>query len=217
MEGDADELADEISSPQQRAYLQLTKLRAIVEDTALLAVPDAFTRDVIESRLRPAITEALSRRLNRPIQVAVTVKPPEDGTGLPGTVYGTPVETATDTRAEPQPRHYADPEPRRAEQPYDRDPYANPARRPRPRTGTCPPPAAARRLCSPSRWRRRRRPCPPSRPTIRCRCSRSRRRRWAASRRRRPTGSPRTTRPRTGWPAIPADCGTTSGARTTAR
>ena len=90
-----DELADEISSPQQRAYLQLTKLRAIVEDTALLAVPDAFTRDVIESRLRPAITEALSRRLNRPIQVAVTVKPPEDGTGLPGTVYGTPVESAT--------------------------------------------------------------------------------------------------------------------------
>ncbi|GAA0563636.1 chromosomal replication initiator protein DnaA [Paractinoplanes ferrugineus] len=104
-----DELADEISSPQQRAYLQLTKLRAIVEDTALLAVPDAFTRDVIESRLRPAITEALSRRLNRPIQVAVTVKPPEDGTGLPGTVYGTPVEVPAMT--ESQPRHYADPEP----------------------------------------------------------------------------------------------------------
>ena len=38
---------------QQRAYLQLTQLRAIVEDTALLAVPDAYTRDVIESRLRP--------------------------------------------------------------------------------------------------------------------------------------------------------------------
>uniref|UniRef100_UPI00351D1509 chromosomal replication initiator protein DnaA n=1 Tax=Paractinoplanes globisporus TaxID=113565 RepID=UPI00351D1509 len=102
-----EELADEISSPQQRAYLQLTKLRAIVEDTALLAVPDAFTRDVIESRLRPAITEALSRRLNRPIQVAVTVKPPEDGTGLPGTVYGTPVESPAE---EPQPRHYAEPE-----------------------------------------------------------------------------------------------------------
>src|SRR3954471_185959 len=91
-----DELADEISSRQQRAYLQLTQLRAIVEDTALLAVPDAFTRDVIESRLRPAITEALSRRLNRPIQVAVTVKPPEDGTGLPGTVYGTPIDSGSD-------------------------------------------------------------------------------------------------------------------------
>ncbi|HEX9998899.1 MAG TPA: chromosomal replication initiator protein DnaA [Actinoplanes sp.] len=128
-----DELADEISSRQQRAYLQLTQLRAIVEDTALLAVPDAFTRDVIESRLRPAITEALSRRLNRPIQVAVTVKPPEDGTGLPGKVYGTPVESASDDQAEPQPRHYADP-PRQSETPaYDS--YPGSAQRPASSTG----------------------------------------------------------------------------------
>ncbi|WP_250031881.1 chromosomal replication initiator protein DnaA [Paractinoplanes maris] len=114
-----DELADEISSRQQRAYLQLTQLRAIVEDTALLAVPDAFTRDVIESRLRPAITEALSRRLNRPIQVAVTVKPSEDGSGLPGTVYGTPIEPPAEQAIEPQPRHYAE-APRQPEPPaYD--------------------------------------------------------------------------------------------------
>src|SRR5690349_3514016 len=73
-----EELAEEIASAQQRAYLRLTRLRAIVEDTALLAVPDPYTRDVIESRLRPSITDALSRRLGRPIQVAVTVRPPED-------------------------------------------------------------------------------------------------------------------------------------------
>ncbi|HEY0700460.1 MAG TPA: chromosomal replication initiation protein, partial [Micromonospora sp.] len=83
-----DELTDEIVSAQQRAYLRLTRLRAIVEDTALLSVPDAFTRDVIESRLRPAITEALSRRFGRPIQVAVTVRPPEDPARPAGTVYG---------------------------------------------------------------------------------------------------------------------------------
>ncbi|WP_089154821.1 chromosomal replication initiator protein DnaA [Micromonospora sp. NBS 11-29] len=83
-----EELADEIISAQQRAYLRLTRLRAIVEETALLSVPDAFTRDVIESRLRPAITEALSRRLGRPIQVAVTVRVPEDPGARPaGTVY----------------------------------------------------------------------------------------------------------------------------------
>ncbi|HYN97147.1 MAG TPA: chromosomal replication initiator protein DnaA [Pilimelia sp.] len=81
-----EELADEIVSAQQRAYLRLTRLRAIVEDTALLSVPDAFTRDVIESRLRPAITDALSRRLGRPIQVAVTVRPPEDG-ALPAPLH----------------------------------------------------------------------------------------------------------------------------------
>ncbi len=69
---------DEIGSAQHRAYLRLTQLRAIVEDTALVAVPDAFTRDVIESKLRPAITDALSRQLGRAIQVAVTVRAPEE-------------------------------------------------------------------------------------------------------------------------------------------
>ncbi|OJF14887.1 chromosomal replication initiator protein DnaA [Couchioplanes caeruleus] len=99
-----DELADEIASAQQRAYLRLTRLRAIVEDTALLSVPDTYTRDVIESRLRLAITEALSRRLGRPIQVAVTVRPPEDGSGRPGTVYGNPPpEPST-----PPPAHYSE-------------------------------------------------------------------------------------------------------------
>ncbi|MFI5936105.1 chromosomal replication initiator protein DnaA [Actinoplanes sp. NPDC051494] len=102
-----DELADEIASAQQRAYLRLTRLRAIVEDTALLSVPDTYTRDVIESRLRLAITEALSRRLGRPIQVAVTVRPPEDGSGRPGTVYGTP---PPEPPTQP-PAHYADPQP----------------------------------------------------------------------------------------------------------
>ncbi len=74
-----DEVAEGIGSAQQRAYLRLTRLFALVEDTALVSVPDAFTRDFIETRLRPAITDALSRRLGRPVQVAVTVRPPEDG------------------------------------------------------------------------------------------------------------------------------------------
>ncbi len=73
-----DLLNDEIVSQQRRAYLRLTTLRAIVDDTALLGVPDAYTRDVIESQLRAAITEALSRHLGRSIQVAVTVRPPDE-------------------------------------------------------------------------------------------------------------------------------------------
>jgi chromosomal replication initiator protein len=94
-----EELADEIVSAQQRAYLRLTRLRAIVEDTALLSVPDAFTRDMIESKLRPAITDALSRRLGRPIQVAVTVRPPDvSGTGEVGAGIGP---------QSPAPRHSA--------------------------------------------------------------------------------------------------------------
>jgi chromosomal replication initiator protein len=83
-----DDLADEIVSAQQRAYLRLTRLRALVDDTALLSVPDTFTRDVIESRLRPAITDALSRLLGRPVQVAVTVRPADADSGPAGTIYG---------------------------------------------------------------------------------------------------------------------------------
>jgi chromosomal replication initiator protein len=114
-----DELADGIVSAQQRAYLRLTRLRAIVEDTALLSVPDAFTRDQIESRLRPAITDALSRRLGRPIQVAVTVRPAEDVPMVPAARsadrhFDDPVGPA----AEPVP---AEPEPARLEEPATDD------------------------------------------------------------------------------------------------
>jgi chromosomal replication initiator protein len=88
-------MADTIVSAQQRAYLRQTRLRAIVEDTALLAVPDAFTRDQIETRLRPVITEALSHRLGRSVQVAVilapTERPPEDPPPAPS---APPVTTA---------------------------------------------------------------------------------------------------------------------------
>ncbi|HLU43708.1 MAG TPA: chromosomal replication initiator protein DnaA [Natronosporangium sp.] len=79
-----EEMVDTIVSAQQRAYLRQTRLRAIVEDTALLAVPDAFTRDQIETKLRPAITEALSRRLGRPVQVAVILAPSDPPPADPG-------------------------------------------------------------------------------------------------------------------------------------
>ncbi len=95
-----EDLADGIDSAQQRAYLRLTRLRAIVEDTALIAVPDAFTRDVIESKLRPAITEVLSRRLGRPIQVAVTVRAPEEA---PPATYLTGYAAPVPTQHEPPP------------------------------------------------------------------------------------------------------------------
>jgi chromosomal replication initiator protein len=68
----------EVESAQKRAYLTLTTLRGIHDDTALLAVPDTFVRDVIESQLRTPITEALIRHLGRTVQVAVIVRAPEN-------------------------------------------------------------------------------------------------------------------------------------------
>jgi chromosomal replication initiator protein len=71
------DLHEAIGSAQKRAYLSLTQLRGIFDDTAILAVPDAYTRDVIEQQLRTMITEALGRQLGRAIQVAVTVRTPD--------------------------------------------------------------------------------------------------------------------------------------------
>ncbi|HEX5997449.1 MAG TPA: chromosomal replication initiator protein DnaA [Jiangellales bacterium] len=65
-------------SQQRRAFLRLTSLRAILDDTALLAVPDAYTREQIETHLRAPITDALTRHLGRSMQVAVTIRPPEE-------------------------------------------------------------------------------------------------------------------------------------------
>ncbi|HEY3503283.1 MAG TPA: chromosomal replication initiator protein DnaA [Actinocatenispora sp.] len=89
-----EELANETLSPQQQAWLRLTRPLALVEDTAFIAAPNPFTRDAIESRLRPAITEALSRRLGRSIQLAVAVQPSDDADQLAGEpVPGVPAPT----------------------------------------------------------------------------------------------------------------------------
>ena len=63
-------------TPQQRAWLRTTRPLGLVEDTALVAVPNEFAKDVLETRLRPLITTALSIQLGREVRVAVTVEPP---------------------------------------------------------------------------------------------------------------------------------------------
>jgi chromosomal replication initiator protein len=74
-----DSLEDGALSPQNKAWIQLTRPLGLVEDTALLAAPNEFTRELLESRYRPLIADALSAQLGRPIRVAVTVEPlPED-------------------------------------------------------------------------------------------------------------------------------------------
>ena len=68
-------LADGSLTPQQRAFVNLTRPMGLVEDTALIAAPNDFTKDVLETRLRPMVVEALSRTLGREIRLAVTVDP----------------------------------------------------------------------------------------------------------------------------------------------
>jgi len=70
-----DTLEAEDLGPQHRAFLQLTRPLALVEDTALLAAPNDFAKEVLEVRLRPMVTDVLSRELGRDIRIAVTVEP----------------------------------------------------------------------------------------------------------------------------------------------
>jgi chromosomal replication initiator protein len=68
-----DGLAELHVQPSQLAWLKLTKPLGLVGNTALIATPNAFVKEQLETRLRPLVTQALSRELGRPIQLAVTV------------------------------------------------------------------------------------------------------------------------------------------------
>ncbi len=66
-------LSDGSLTPQQRAFVQLTRPMGLVSDTALIAAPNDFTKDVLETRLRPLVVKELSEILGREIRLAVTV------------------------------------------------------------------------------------------------------------------------------------------------
>ena len=83
-----DELSDLNIEPHQRAWLRLTRPLGLVENTALIATPNEFVKEQLETRLRALVTHALSRELGRNIQLAVTVDPaaaatPPLGPGAP--------------------------------------------------------------------------------------------------------------------------------------
>src|SRR6266436_1021163 len=70
-----DELATMQIEPHQRAWLKLTRPLGLVENTALIATPNEFVKEQLETRLRALVTQALSQELGRDIQLAVTVDP----------------------------------------------------------------------------------------------------------------------------------------------
>ena len=78
-----EELSDLQIEPHQRAWLRLTRPLGLVENTALIATPNEFVKEQLETRLRGLITHALSREFGRNIQLAVTVDPATAATGTP--------------------------------------------------------------------------------------------------------------------------------------
>jgi chromosomal replication initiator protein len=69
------ELSAGTLSPQQRAWMRVTRPIGLLDGTALLAAPSEFAKDAIERALREPITDALSRRLGRVVSLAVKVDP----------------------------------------------------------------------------------------------------------------------------------------------
>src|SRR5260370_40303736 len=88
-----DELAEMQIEPAHRAWLQLTRPLGLVENTALIATPNEFVKEQLETRLRALITNTLSRELGRSIQLAVTVDPTAatvDASHRPSGLHGLP-------------------------------------------------------------------------------------------------------------------------------
>ena len=89
----------------QRAWLPQTRPLGLIEDTALIAAPNEFTKKVLETRLYPAISKALSGQLGRDIRVAVTVDPTAVPTPPPTPQSPQPVQPPS---ASPAPPRYSE-------------------------------------------------------------------------------------------------------------
>jgi chromosomal replication initiator protein len=68
-------LTEEELPAQQRAFVTLTQPLGLVGDTALVAAPNEFTKDVLETRLRPIVVRALTNTIGQDVRLAVTVDP----------------------------------------------------------------------------------------------------------------------------------------------
>jgi chromosomal replication initiator protein len=75
-------VADTMSAPQN-AFLRLARLVGLIDNTVLLAVPNDFTKGVLEERLAAPLTDALSDQLGRELHLAITVDASLAGSGDP--------------------------------------------------------------------------------------------------------------------------------------
>ncbi|MEU0530492.1 chromosomal replication initiator protein DnaA [Amycolatopsis tolypomycina] len=96
------ELSDGTLSPQQRAWMRVTRPIGLLDGTALLAAPSDFAKEAIERGLRGAITDALSRRLGRAISLAVKVDSAEAVAPSPAPRYA-PSPGRVENGASPEP------------------------------------------------------------------------------------------------------------------
>ncbi len=74
----------QIDTPQHRAFLSLTKPLGLLQGSGatnfLVAAPNAFAKDVLETRLRLVVSEVLTRELGERTNIAVTI---DEGLEIP--------------------------------------------------------------------------------------------------------------------------------------
>ncbi len=68
---------------QQQAFLAQARPLTFVEGTAVVSVPSEFAKNILETRLRPILCDALGSILGCQVQLAVTVSAPTDETSRP--------------------------------------------------------------------------------------------------------------------------------------
>src|SRR5699024_5860647 len=86
----------------RRAFLSMARLVGLLDDTALIAVPDDFSKNFVEQRLRMHVTQALSDQLGREVRLAVTVDPDLADGDPPPPTQG--IEPEPEPRTEERPR-----------------------------------------------------------------------------------------------------------------
>ena len=109
---------------QQRAFLSLAKLVGLLDETALIAVPNDFTKDIVETRLRDRVTETLRSQLGHDVRLAVTVDP-----SLGDAPVLAPAEDGSSTDGLDGPRRRSQAGPRRPRRPSRVPPTATVAGR----------------------------------------------------------------------------------------
>lgn len=82
--------------PNQRAWLRASEPVTLHESTAIIAVPNDFTRNQLEGRLRGQLEDSLSDALGREIRLAVTVNPALDDGGTTPLPADTPEHQGID-------------------------------------------------------------------------------------------------------------------------
>ncbi|WP_030259779.1 MULTISPECIES: chromosomal replication initiator protein DnaA [Streptomyces] len=111
-----------------KQWVQRTQPMWMMHDTALLATPNERAKQVLEGRLLPQLTEALSRELSRPVRIAVMVDanavPTTPASQAPAEPYPGPAEDAGGYGGQDYQRSYEQDQPYEQNQPYGQDqPY----------------------------------------------------------------------------------------------